>query len=64
VCGEPGYDLVVERISGAEKLLAILCQTMKPGALVHGDLQAKNILVGPAGRWLAIDPLPAQGTQR
>jgi hypothetical protein len=34
--------------------------TRQPGA-IHADLQAKNILVGPDGRWQAIDPFTSSG---
>ncbi|WP_240957162.1 aminoglycoside phosphotransferase family protein [Streptomyces chilikensis] len=32
-----------------------------PVGLVHGDLHAANVLVGPGGRLVAIDPRPAWG---
>ncbi|MER8185113.1 aminoglycoside phosphotransferase family protein [Kitasatospora sp. NPDC094015] len=34
-----------------------------PAALVHGDLHPGNVLIGPGGRLVAIDPRPCLGDQ-
>jgi streptomycin 6-kinase len=47
----------VSRVAGA------LQSSNSGDDVVHGDLQAKNVLIGPAGRILCIDPFTARGDQ-
>ena len=45
----------------AADLLGELLVSQAESVLLHADLQAKNVLVGPEGRLYAIDPLCARG---
>ena len=58
---DPGYQEQLDQLSGAMALAATLLSTTDPVQIIHGDLQAKNILVGPEGRWEAIDPFTCRG---
>ena len=40
----------------AERLFASLCASQAAPVLLHGDLHHFNVLEGPSGSWLAIDP--------
>ena len=56
-----GYEPELGRLSGAEHLLTKLAETTSKEHVIHGDLQAKNILVSSGDRWQAIDPLTCRG---
>lgn len=58
---DPGYEPEREQIPGVTELLHRLLATAGPDQIIHGDLQAKNILIGPGGRWQAIDPFTCRG---
>jgi streptomycin 6-kinase len=66
---EPGYQQETAQMPGVEQLLDTLVASGGPGQassgwnsqVIHGDLQCKNILVGPAGSWQAIDPFTCRG---
>lgn len=58
---DPGYDTEREQLPGVEHLLQPLLDTAPPPTVIHGDLQAKNILTGPDGQWQAIDPFTCLG---
>lgn len=58
---DPRYANDVASIPAAERVLEVLLRTTKTRQLLHADLQAKNVLLGPGGRWFAIDPLGAVG---
>jgi streptomycin 6-kinase len=58
---DPGYETETQQLPGAERLHATLSQTTHHPAVIHADLQSKNILVGPEGRWQAIDPFTSRG---
>ncbi|PPJ31720.1 hypothetical protein C5E45_22945 [Nocardia nova] len=47
-------------LAAAERILDLLLHTTTQSHVLHGDLQAKNILQGP-DHWHAIDPLGAVG---
>jgi streptomycin 6-kinase len=57
---DPGYDEQIKQLPEAKELLAKL-EATSPRHVIHGDLQAKNILVGPCGTWQAIDPFTCHG---
>jgi streptomycin 6-kinase len=58
---DPGYEQEREQLRGVKHLLRRLLDTAGPPTAIHGDLQAKNILTGPDGRWQAIDPFTCLG---
>jgi streptomycin 6-kinase len=58
---DPRYANDVASIEDAQTALQVLLQTTTVRHVLHADLQAKNILDGPADRWYAIDPLGAIG---
>ncbi|MDR7166503.1 streptomycin 6-kinase [Nocardia kruczakiae] len=49
-----------DHLAAAEQVLNLLLRTTTQRHILHGDLQAKNILQGP-DHWHAIDPLGAVG---
>jgi streptomycin 6-kinase len=56
-----GDDVMIEAwLPGALKRLEELMSNA-PRTVIHGDLQAKNILLGPEGRWQTIDPYTRRG---
>ncbi|MEV5829188.1 aminoglycoside phosphotransferase family protein [Spirillospora sp. NPDC052242] len=56
-----GNAAELARVADAAAVLDALLGTTARRHLLHADLQAKNILEGPDGRWFAIDPLGAVG---
>ncbi|HLV73642.1 MAG TPA: aminoglycoside phosphotransferase family protein [Vulgatibacteraceae bacterium] len=58
---DPRYAGHTASIADAERVLAVLLETTRERHVLHADLQAKNILCGPEGRWFAIDPMGAVG---
>jgi streptomycin 6-kinase len=46
---------------GTEYLFTRLVKTTSREDIIHGDLQAKNILVSSEDKWQAIDPLTCRG---
>jgi streptomycin 6-kinase len=57
----PGYDPELMRLPATKALLSELLRMTDSLTIIHGDLQSKNILVGPRGRWQAIDPFTCRG---
>jgi len=57
---DPGYETETQQLPGVEKLHATLSQTTHRPAVIHADLQSKNILLGPEDRWQAIDPFTSR----
>jgi streptomycin 6-kinase len=58
---DPGYDQELQQFPGVDQLLRRLLDTAGQPLVIHGDLQAKNILIGPDGHWQAIDPFTCLG---
>lgn len=58
---DPGYEAYSARLPLAENLLDHLLATTPRVDIIHGDLQYKNILTGPDGQWMAIDPFTCRG---
>jgi streptomycin 6-kinase len=56
----PGHEHHRADLEIAEKLLVDLLFTDQPQVLLHGDLQAKNLIVSDVGL-TAVDPLPVLG---
>lgn len=58
---DAGYEEYRELRELALRMLPTLAASGQPSNIVHGDLQGKNVLVGPSGRYIAIDPFLAKG---
>jgi streptomycin 6-kinase len=58
---DPGYEPEREQLPGVTELFRKLLATAGPAQIIHGDLQAKNILIGPGDHWQAIDPFTCRG---
>ena len=57
----PGYGQETDQMSGVELLLDKLTGVPGHVLIIHGDLQAKNILVAQSSSWQAIDPFTCRG---
>ena len=57
---EDGYGHHLDDLRQAEKLVADLASAQGTQVLLHGDLQAKNLIVSDAGL-TAVDPMPVVG---
>ena len=57
---EPGYERHQADLAIAEKLVLDLTFSTEPQVLLHGDLQAKNLIVH-GDELTAVDPLPVLG---
>lgn len=57
---EDGYGHHLDDLRQAEKLVADLASAPGTQVLLHGDLQAKNLIVSDAGL-TAVDPMPVVG---
>ena len=58
--GEDGYEHHLEDLGLAEKLVADLASAAGDQVLLHGDLQAKNLILSDEGL-TAVDPMPVVG---
>jgi streptomycin 6-kinase len=58
---DPGYDLQSQQMPGVHHLRTRLEATCRHPQIIHGDLQAKNVLIGPDDTWQAIDPFTCRG---
>jgi streptomycin 6-kinase len=58
---DPRYSAYATPVALARSVLERLDETTTDMHLLHGDLQAKNVLIGPGGAWYAIDPLAGVG---
>lgn len=58
---DPGYDMQIALMPSVEQLARRLECTTDNRAIVHGDLQMKNILIGADGSWALIDPMTCLG---
>ena len=65
-----GYEGMLAEIHGVDvaalldqgmDAAAELASTIDESALLHGDFNPGNVLAGPEGRWMAIDPKPMIG---
>ncbi len=58
---EGELDIDGSLVGRAHELLRELPATAGDVTVVHGDLNPGNLLLGPSGRWVAIDPKPMRG---
>ena len=57
---EDGYEHHLDDLRNAEKLVAELSTRVTDQVLLHGDLQAKNLILSD-GELVAVDPMPVVG---
>lgn len=58
---DTSYSDMTLRLPEARRALEVVCRDKARMTVLHGDLQAKNILLDASGKWIAIDPLTAVG---